>query len=115
MHHRISYLGHLNKAMESYDTMVEAINALRQQGYTEDFNLMQAALFCSGKNLNLSHDEFVVDKFFRFEGQTDPADESILYAISAHPHEIKGILVSGFSSSSNDISPELLARLNVHP
>ena len=53
--------------MEAYDTVVEAINGLKKQGYIEDLNLRQNCLECSGREIKLFHDEFHIDKFFRFE------------------------------------------------
>ena len=56
-------------------------------------------------------DEFRIDEFFRFEGQTDPADEAILYAISSDNHAIKGMLVSGYGIYTEGVTDELLAKL----
>jgi hypothetical protein len=53
--------------MEAYDTLVEAINALKKQGYTEDFNLLEDCLECRNGKHKLTPNEFKVDKFFRFE------------------------------------------------
>ena len=46
-----------------------------------------------------------------FEGQTDPADEAILYAISSDNHAIKGMLVSGYGIYTEGVTDELLAKL----
>src|ERR1700744_3098530 len=99
--------------MESYETVTEAITALRKQGYTEDFNLMENCLECSAGSKKILHDEFKIDKFFRFEGNTDPDDESILYAISSDKHHMKGILVNGYGTSSEGMADELLEKLKV--
>ena len=97
--------------MENYDTMVEAINALRKQGYTEDFNLKQNCIECRNGDHKLSHNDFHIDKFFRFEGDTDPADESILYAISSDKFKLKGVLVNGYGISSDGLTDEMLEKL----
>lgn len=94
--------------MESYDTLVEAINGLKKEGYTVDFNLRENCIVCN--ELEIFHDEFIIDKFFRFEGDTDPADESILYAISSEKHDLKGILVNGYGISSDSMTNEMLNK-----
>ena len=98
----------------SYDTLSEAMNELKKQGYTEDFNLAQDCLICRGGKLKLVSDDIVVDKFYRFEGNSDPADEAILYAISSPKHNIKGILVNGYGISAEPIASGLVEKLKTH-
>ena len=91
------------------DTLTAAIDALRKEGYTEDFNLKENCLECG--TLAVFHDEFHVDKYFRFEGETDPADEAVLYAISSEKHGIKGLLVNAYGMYSDPIADEIMAKL----
>ncbi len=100
--------------MEAYDTLVEAINALRNQGYTEDFNLKEECIECSVHDLQLSPNDFQVDKYFRFEDNTSPSDQSILYAISSINHKVKGLLVNAYGMYSDSSSNEIMKKLNVH-
>lgn len=65
--------------MESFDTLVEGINELKKQGYAEDFNLKQNCIECRNGEYKIFHNEFEIDKFFRFEGDSNPDDSSILY------------------------------------
>ncbi|MBL0232687.1 MAG: phosphoribosylpyrophosphate synthetase [Chitinophagaceae bacterium] len=100
--------------MSSYVTLSETMNDLRKQGYNEDFNLRQSCLECGEKMLSLSADDFKVDQFFRFEGETDPSDESILYAISSERFGIKGLLVNGYGIYSESLTDDMVARLKTH-
>ncbi|MEI6412227.1 MAG: phosphoribosylpyrophosphate synthetase [Bacteroidota bacterium] len=97
--------------MESYETLSEAINGLREEGYTEDFNLNRQGLILKGGVLSLIHDEFQIDKYFRFEGNTDPSDESIVYAISGLKHHVKGILVNGYGIYTETVTNEMAEKL----
>jgi len=67
--------------MESYDTLTEAINALRKEGYVADLNLKQNGIEFQKRIHEPS--EFKIDKIFRFEDNTDPSDQAVLYAISS--------------------------------
>lgn len=98
--------------MEDYSTLSEAINGLKKEGYTEDFNLGANCIECSALSLKLYPEEFMIDKFFRFEGQSNPDDSSIVYAISAKSGE-KGILVDAFGIYSEAMTPELVAKLRM--
>lgn len=99
--------------MDAYDTLTEAISDLRQKGYTEDFNLKQECIECRNGQHQLRADDFKVDQVFRFEGMTDPADESILYAISSEKTGLKGLLVNGYGIYSEEITNEMALKLRM--
>ena len=97
--------------MENYETLSQAITALKQQGYTEDFNLKENCLECiAGKKEILPH-EFIIDKSFRFDVDEDPSDQAVLYAISSSIHNMKGMLVNGYGIYSDATSNEILEKL----
>ena len=100
--------------MESYTSLVEAINGLKAQGYTEDFNLKGDYLDCNNGKYQLSPDDFKVDKVFRFEGESDPEDQSVLYAISSEKFNIKGVLVNAYGIYSEGGANEIVKKLDVH-
>jgi hypothetical protein len=97
--------------MDVYNNLIEAIDGLRKQGYVEDFNLKQNCLECRNGAFKVFHDEFNIDKSFRFDANTDPSDESIIYAISSDKYDLKGILINGYGTSSETITNEMLEKL----
>jgi len=97
--------------MEPMTTMFEIINRLQNEGYTTDFNLQQDILDKRGYD-NL-HVDFIIDKFYRFEGESDPADEATIYAISSIKHGIKGILVNGAGIYTNEHTDKMLKALDI--
>ncbi len=97
--------------MENYETLSEAINALRQQGYTVDFNLKQNCIVCKDSVHKFAHNEFHIDKSFRFDVNEDPADQSVLYAISSEDQKVKGVLVNGYGVYSEALTNEMLDKL----
>lgn len=92
-------------------TLIEIIDELRKEGYTEDFNLRETCLECRARGFQLFHHEFQVDKYFRLEGETDPADAVIIYAISALTNGQKGVLVNSYSIYADPIASEMLDKL----
>jgi len=99
--------------MENYSNVIEAINGLKKEGYTEDFNLKQNCLECREGHYKIFHNEFVVDKYFRFEGDTDPTEQSIIYAISSEKYNLKGILINGYGIYSDPVTNEMLDTLRI--
>ena len=100
------------KAVEQYDTLTEAIESLRLQGYTEDYNLQSNCIDCRRGEIMMHPDDFEIDKTFRFYGPSDPDDESILYAISSDKFTLKGLLVNGYGVSSNSLTQEMVRKLS---
>src|SRR4051812_24576695 len=99
--------------MKPYTTLSETMNDLRKEGYTEDFNLRQNCLECRDGQYKVFADEFSVDKYFRFEGQTDPGDQAILYAISSDRYGLKGVLVNSYGIYSDPVTDEMIEKLQM--
>lgn len=81
-------------------TLVQVLDDLKQQGYTVDFNFEDGKLHALNNQGSFSADEVKITEEFRFEGDTNPADESILYAIEAGP--LKGTLIDSYGAKSDD-------------
>lgn len=102
--------------MEPMTTVSEILNKLKSEGYTEDFNLKEHCLVCQQNFLKVFPGEFKVDRSFRFEGPTDPADEAIIYAISSEKYQLKGTLINGYGVYSDSLVDEMVKALNsIHP
>jgi hypothetical protein len=99
--------------MERYATLSQTMESLRKEGYTEDFNLQQNCLQCRNGEFKVFTDEFKVDKYFRFEGESNPSDSSILYAISSDKYGLKGVLVNGYGIYSEPVTDEMLRKLEI--
>lgn len=100
--------------MHSYDTLTEAINALREQGFNQDYNLKHDRLHCQPADVELHPADFDVTNVYRFEGMTDPADSAVLYAIEAKNGN-KGMLVDAYGVYSESITPEMAQKLRYDP
>ena len=94
-------------------TVTEVLAHLRTLGYVEDFNLQQNCLVCSNGHYSVFHNEFVIDKVYRFEGDSDPADEATVYAISSPKYGIKGVLVNGAGIYTDEMTDEMLETLQI--
>jgi hypothetical protein len=99
--------------MNPYTTLSETMNELRKEGYTEDFNLQQNCLECRDGQFRVFADEFRVDKFFRFEGASNPSDAAILYAISSDSKNLKGLLVNAYGIYSDPVTDEMMEKLDL--
>lgn len=96
--------------MSNFKTLSLKINELKEKGYTLDFNLDADKITESSSKTSYIPKEFNVDECHRFEGMSNPADNSILYAITTSDDK-KGVLVDGYGVSGGQISEELSQKL----
>jgi hypothetical protein len=99
--------------MYSYETVSEAVNDLSKRGYRDNLRMGSVCLHCDDKDVQLSPKEFHIEEVYRFEGITDPADESIVYAIAANDGSVKGVLVNAYGTYSDTASDEMVDKLTI--
>ena len=97
--------------MLTYETLSAATDALQARGYTLNFNLNGDHLHCAEHRIQLYPADFHIDEVYRFEGNTDPADEAVVYAVSSEKHQLKGVLVDGYGASADAASADIIAKL----
>ncbi len=98
--------------MRSYETLSEAVNDLVKRGYKHNFNIACDAIECSQIALKLHPEDFEINEFYRFEGDSNPDDEEIVYAITSKDG-IKGTLVNAYGAYSDEMSNELIKKLKI--
>jgi hypothetical protein len=97
--------------MYTYDTVTAAVNGLKKRGFDMDFNLSENCLVCHEDKFDVK--DFEIVEFYRFEGNSDPADEAVVYAIESNKGQ-KGVLVNGYGASADSMSSEMAKKLQIH-
>jgi hypothetical protein len=91
-----------------YETVDEALTDLKSKGFMIDYNLPEnIAAFKTGK---LNANDFEIVDTYRYEGNTDPEDESAVYALKSNSGE-KGFLVVGYGFSADADTSELVQQI----
>lgn len=99
--------------MKQKGTVSQTLNMLRiDEGYAEDFNLLDEKLKSPEEREEFLNQEFIVDEVYRFEGPSNPGDEATIYAITTSKGK-KGVLLDGYNYTSGQISEELLQKLDL--
>ena len=94
------------------ETLSEAIERLRAAGYGADFVPTEdGRLRCPACNSTHDPAEMHIDEQLRFEGESDPADMSLLVALTCDCGA-KGLYTTQFGA---DISPEDAAVVRALP
>ena len=97
--------------MYVYDTVTAAVNGLKARGYDLDFNLAENCLIC--RDTRNEVEDFEIVEVYRFEGNSDPADEAVVYGIHGNKGH-QGILVTGYGTSAEGVSAEMARKLTVN-
>lgn len=96
--------------MKNYNNLVDALQDLNARGFKIDFNLKPHCLECVALNLQLHPEDFEIMETYRFEGESSPDDNSVLYAIESKDG-VKGILVDAYGTYAEAISPQMASKL----
>ena len=89
-----------------YTTVLEALEDLKSKGFVHDFNLHNDLIISKPQN-------YAVEYVYRYEGDSDPDEESIVYGIISISGE-KGVFVSGFSANSDNEAAVILENLSIN-
>lgn len=96
--------------MYTYDTVTAAVKGLRERGYAKDFNLKENCIVCNDDKFH--PEDFEIVEVYRFEGNSDPGDEAVVYAIESKKGD-KGVLVNGYGISSDTMTADMARKLSL--
>jgi hypothetical protein len=100
--------------MYAYETVTAATEGLRKRGFVLDFNIAFDQITCQQNGVCLNPDQFEIVEHYRFEGNSDPADAAIVFAIESKSSDLKGILIDGYGASAAAVSDDMIRKLSVH-
>lgn len=100
--------------MENYETVVGALEGLKAKGYQLNFNIAFDKIICNDNGVCLNPHEFEITEVYRFEGDTNPDDEDIVYAIESKDGLIKGSMTSAYGVYADPASTEMIQKLAMH-
>ena len=97
------------------ETMVSVINKLREKGKGNEFRMGEKGLICETNQHAFKPDELEVIKTYRFEGESDPADSSILYVVKDKNSDFTGYFIDTYGATSNSSKlDEFIKQIPVH-
>ena len=103
-----------NNSMPYMKSLSTCLNRIIADGYTEDFKIGEAGLEGLQHNRVYTPQEISVVNFYRFEGESDPDDNAILYVIETGDG-IKGTLIDSYGLyNDNRLSTFIAAVSNFH-
>lgn len=89
-----------------YLSVTAALEELKEKGYEKDYNIDFDELFYNA-------DDYIIDYLFRYEGQTNPSDESTVYGLRNQRTREKGVFVVGDLSLIEGKKREIIINLEI--
>ena len=90
-----------NQAMAAPDTVTDAVRHLAAGGYTANFALRDGWLRYDDQAPACPLTDAVVERMYRFEGDSDPGDEMVVFGIYDPIGDRRGTLVSAFGLAAD--------------
>lgn len=87
------------------ETLSQAMARLEQAGYTEDVWAGEDGLLhCSGCGSTCDPAEVAIDHLVRFEGDSNPDDEAVLFALDCGEHKSLYPVAFGPNTPPDDVT-----------
>ncbi|MXV37711.1 phosphoribosylpyrophosphate synthetase [Flavobacteriaceae bacterium Ap0902] len=98
------------KELRNYDTVVEAQEVLRKEGYTYEFDTKDGYIVALGKDDKYTPKDLKILADVRFEGMSNPDDNMILYVIEAKDGT-KGTMLDNVGGAESAQDPDLIKAI----
>ena len=92
------------------NTLTERVNKMTQNGYTDNMKVTKDGLYSTEKDKTYAPNEITIIDFFRFEGQSDPADNAILYVIETEDG-CKGMLIDSYGAYADELINKFITEV----
>lgn len=87
---------------DEMSSMVTVLSKLTKSGYTAQFKPGKKGIYSMTTNKYFKPKDVKIEHFYRFEGESDPADSSIVYAIETSNGE-KGTLIDSYGAYNDPL------------
>jgi hypothetical protein len=94
------------------ETLSQALARLAHAGYGEDFRAEPGGLRAVGSGCLHEPESLVIEEVSRFEGESDPGDESILFALRCEAHGARGTYAVAYGPAMDFLDAEMARRLS---
>ncbi len=93
------------------ETLSEAIARLEARGFRDSFQPADGNLRALGAERAFAPAALVVEEVVRFEGESDPSEQAILFALRSPAGDVRGTFVAGYGVLTDPASAEIVRGL----
>src|ERR1051325_6107973 len=95
--------------VNQFDSLTKAITSLQQRGFTRSFKISNNILETMDGSV-VNPEEVTIAEYHRFEGESNPDDMSVIYAIETS-NGLKGVLIDAYGTYSDESISEFLKKV----
>ena len=89
-----------------------AIARLERAGFRDAFRARREGFLELQSGRIHAPEDLIVDEVVRFEGESDPGDEAVLFALRSRDDQVRGTFVAAYGPGADPVSAELIRRLD---
>lgn len=93
-------------------TVLEITDRLREKQYTDDFEIKEGKLHARNADKTFAPADLMIEKVYRYEGESNPDDNAIVYALTAKDGT-KGVLVDSYGAYADVELAKLIGDIPV--
>lgn len=93
-------------------TVLEITESLRKKGYEDDFEIKGEKIRSKESGILFSPDELIIESLYRYEGDSNPSDNAIIYAITSN-NGSKGVLVDAYGAYADVNLAKIISAIPV--
>jgi hypothetical protein len=93
-------------------TVLQIIEKLREKHYIHDFNIENDKIFSPDTNESFSPGDLMIENSYRYEGDSNPADNAVVYALTARSGT-KGILIDSYGAYADPKLAKIISDIPV--
>jgi hypothetical protein len=87
-------------ATQKMKTLSECVNGAIEKGYVENFKVTSKVLITQDEDALYKPEHITIANYYRFEGYSDPQDNSVLYLLETHDGK-KGTLIDAYGPEAD--------------
>jgi hypothetical protein len=93
------------------EELADALRRLTLAGYVDEYRAEAEGLKSSASGTCRPPEDFRVDETVRFEGESDPSEESAVFALTSRIDETRGTYTVAYGALMDGLDAEMVRRL----
>jgi hypothetical protein len=95
---------------DNMSTLSECVNTAVRAGYTDNMKMTKLGLYSCSRDKVYNPAQVEIISFYRFEGPSDPADNSIMFVIETDDGD-KGTLIDAYGAYADEHVNKFIAEV----
>ena len=91
-------------------TVTEILEMLREQHYIHNLIIKEGKIVTDPEGDELKPEDLIIECTYRYEGDSDPSDSAIVYAITAK-NGLKGVLVDSYGVNADPQLAQIIGSI----